>query len=1005
MKKILSIAMTLCMVLAFIPVISISVSAATVSVASEDELRAALTNDATDTITLTSDIEVKSTITTKGKDDTIDLAGYTITYNPEDLSTTDPMIKTSAVYHQLAVTNSNTTTVDEITKLPLCGFENIATNAPLILVQDQSYISLGINNKENYINGDIYVLSTQAGQVNSVFGGYTGKLTLKGYTFNFSTRGAHFKDDVVVEGTMTVQQDWVYFEGNVTATILNSNNDNLQYYKTVTVTDTFNAKGSATYMGAVNAANSSIGGGAFKAVSDLGKAVITGGTFAKISIADGSKIHGGTFNSDVVVTGSYTIVGGKFNSTSGFTGTPSISGGQFKVDPAAYLVTDAYVTLSGDYYIVSVNTAELISSDETLNGSKYTTVQAAHDKALDGDTIKLINDVEYVNKDNYVLELTKDNITLDLNGHNITDLSDTVGNMGSASLVRANTGVATVNTFKLTSSNGKSRVDLVGSDTNSQSIIAMLNYTTSDEVAKDYTFENVEIYVHGGEGNNRTMFYTKGSSTLDNKITFNNFDMYYENKTTVAGTGNNGFNMAVKGNYEFNNCNIRANRYALNFNAADAKYTLNNVNVDCGKTVALMLSQKSDVTINGGSINISHYKSTQNIPFIVTNTNSKNSVLNINDATWTNDYAVTTSINQDITATFKNSTITGTQDTVLLSFSAGNITLDNTKVYQKHKNGRAIHVSGKTTTLNLNNGSFVGFADEVKPETAAIRIAAGSPSVNLNDCSVKGQSPLWSAVTTGKFVITKASLHTYDTYHAFAFDANSAKCITVADGSKLYTDANGKTPVDETTFVWDTTKDLLDLYVMPEQTENPLAVNVSTDVKASIRMNQVNGIRFYTTVDQEKIAALEADGATVELGTLIAPKDLLDGTELTLDLAELATPKAVNVKYQARNEDGSVKYYTDENGFSGIVGTIANIKESNTAYSATSGNITRDFVARGYVKVTKGTDEYVSYADVDLSQSGRSLKTVAAGIIGTAFYEGLASDLKAKVDAWANAVK
>ena len=191
---------------------------------------------------------------------------------------------------------------------------------------------------------------------------------------------------------------------------------------------------------------------------------------------------------------------------------------------------------------------------------------------------------------------------------------------------------------------------------------------------------------------------------------------------------------------------------------------------------------------------------------------------------------------------------------------------------------------------------------------------------------------------------------------------------------------------------------------MPEQTENPLAVNVSTDVKASIRMNQVNGIRFYTTVDADKIATLEADGATVEMGTLIAPKDLLDGTELTLDLAGLETPKAVNVKYQARNEDGTVKYYT-EDGFSGIVGTIANIKESNTAYSATSGNITRDFVARGYVKVTKGTDEYVSYADVDLSQSGRSLKTVAAGIIGTAFYEGLSSDLQAKADAWANAVK
>ena len=175
--------------------------------------------------------------------------------------------------------------------------------------------------------------------------------------------------------------------------------------------------------------------------------------------------------------------------------------------------------------------------------------------------------------------------------------------------------------------------------------------------------------------------------------------------------------------------------------------------------------------------------------------------------------------------------------------------------------------------------------------------------------------------------------------------------------------------------------------------ENPLAVAVSTDVKASIRMNQVNGIRFYTTVDQEKIAALEADGATVEMGTLIAPKDLLDGTELTLDLAELATPKAVNVKYQAKNEDGSYNYYTEGSNFSGIVGTIANVKEAN---------ITRDFVGRGYVKVTKGENTTISYADINVESSARSLKIVAAAIQGTDFYNNQLNDYqRSLVDTWA----
>ena len=176
-------------------------------------------------------------------------------------------------------------------------------------------------------------------------------------------------------------------------------------------------------------------------------------------------------------------------------------------------------------------------------------------------------------------------------------------------------------------------------------------------------------------------------------------------------------------------------------------------------------------------------------------------------------------------------------------------------------------------------------------------------------------------------------------------------------------------------------------------TEDPLAVDVSMNAGASIRMNQVNGIRFYTTVDQEKIAQLKADGAEVEMGTLIAPKDLLGDTELTLDLAELATPKAVNVKYQAKNEDGSYKYYTEGSNFSGIVGTIANVKEAN---------ITRDFVGRGYVKVTKGENTTISYADINVESSARSLKTVAAAIQGTDFYNNQLNDYqRSLVDTWA----
>lgn len=138
---------------------------------------------------------------------------------------------------------------------------------------------------------------------------------------------------------------------------------------------------------------------------------------------------------------------------------------------------------------------------------------------------------------------------------------------------------------------------------------------------------------------------------------------------------------------------------------------------------------------------------------------------------------------------------------------------------------------------------------------------------------------------------------------------------------------------------------------------------------ASIRLGKVNGIRFYTNVDTKKIEELKADGATVEMGTLIAPKDLLGDEELTLDLD---ASKYVDVAYKAD------EYYT-EGSFTGIVGSIVNIKETTKA-NPTSGNIAREFVGRGYVKVTKDgvtTITYADYADNNIANNSRSLAYVS----------------------------
>ncbi|MBQ4155518.1 MAG: hypothetical protein IJD90_01795, partial [Clostridia bacterium] len=96
----------------------------------------------------------------------------------------------------------------------------------------------------------------------------------------------------------------------------------------------------------------------------------------------------------------------------------------------------------------------------------------------------------------------------------------------------------------------------------------------------------------------------------------------------------------------------------------------------------------------------------------------------------------------------------------------------------------------------------------------------------------------------------------------------------------------------------------------------------------------------------------------------------------------------VDVKFDLNNKDG----YFKEDGFEGVVGTLASIREENIA---------RDFVARGYVKVTIGGQTYVSYSETTAT---RSLRTVAQGIkADTAYYDTLPAEFQTKVDTWAAA--
>ena len=162
---------------------------------------------------------------------------------------------------------------------------------------------------------------------------------------------------------------------------------------------------------------------------------------------------------------------------------------------------------------------------------------------------------------------------------------------------------------------------------------------------------------------------------------------------------------------------------------------------------------------------------------------------------------------------------------------------------------------------------------------------------------------------------------------------------------------------------------------------------VSMQAGAGIRINVVTGIRFKTDVNLDAIADLIGLGATLEYGTLISTKDLIGSGELTFD----STFTKQNVKYVA-----SLAQTYNVKGF---VGSLAKIKE---------GNFNREFVGRGYVKVTLGDIQKVIYAE-NYASTARSVAYLATAVIEEAQDDASSSaaylyaNNKELIDKWAAA--
>lgn len=170
--------------------------------------------------------------------------------------------------------------------------------------------------------------------------------------------------------------------------------------------------------------------------------------------------------------------------------------------------------------------------------------------------------------------------------------------------------------------------------------------------------------------------------------------------------------------------------------------------------------------------------------------------------------------------------------------------------------------------------------------------------------------------------------------------------------------------------------------VTEDITLEPLYLSLDMLKGASMRFTNHTGIRFYTTINKDELAYLKEAGATVELGTLISTKDNVGGDHLEMTMKGIYS----DVKFESTD-------WFIEDDFSGFVGSIVDIKETN---------LNREYMGRGYATITIGDYRKTIYADYENLISDNNSRTICyiANCVknDTAIYNALPDSYKLIVD-------
>ena len=237
-----------------------------------------------------------------------------------------------------------------------------------------------------------------------------------------------------------------------------------------------------------------------------------------------------------------------------------------------------------------------------------------------------------------------------------------------------------------------------------------------------------------------------------------------------------------------------------------------------------------------------------------------------------------------------------------------------------------------------DNGTFIGASDA---SSTIVNTLSGVPSYDV--------------------IIDSKHIATVDEGYTFVLpDFADEDAVLYTDGTNFYD--SGETIIVNSDIALKTAK-----------------LSVSMKPGASIRLDENAGLRFYTDVDSSLLSELKKKGAKLEFGTIITACELVKDCDITLDTENVAI-----IPYEAElasiNEDG-------------FVGSVVNFKQDN---------IKKEYVARGYVKVTKDGVTKTYYAN-NPESTVRSVFLVSNLLKeDITLYNLLPDDAKSKVSLWAS---